>query len=152
MSSLLSVAMLCKGTASPVPPTAAISVVPCKLGICVHKCEKSGISAGAEIPDLACWWLLPPTPFFADWHLRLRTVPALFEISRYRGLLKIPKIIKPANSKNLKTVLLGRLRFLQNNKARRAAASVKRCPRGMGRNLHQARLCIQTHCLLQPKI
>ena len=38
-----------------------------KLGICIYRCGKSGISAPAEIPDLACWWLPPPNPFFADY-------------------------------------------------------------------------------------
>lgn len=39
----------------------------CKLGICIYRCGKSEISAGAEISDLACWWLPPPNPFFADY-------------------------------------------------------------------------------------
>lgn len=44
----------------------------------VLQMRKRGTSAPAEIPRFACWWLSPPNPYFADWHLRLRIVPAFF--------------------------------------------------------------------------
>ena len=76
----------------------------------------------------ACWWLLPPNPFSQNFILRLRTVPALFlpppaEIFRKRrGWLT--SIIANCS-------VSGNGIFSKIRQARRAAASVKRCSKGL---------------------
>ena len=77
----------------------------------------------------ACWWLLPPNPFSQNSILRLRTVPALFLPSpaeifcKRRGWLTSIIAYCPVNGNGI---------FSKIRQARRAAASVKRCSKGLG--------------------
>ena len=102
----------------------------------------------------ACWWLLPPNPFSQNSILRLRTVPALFLPSpaeifcKRRGWLTSIIAYCPVNGNGI---------FSKIRQARRAAASVKRCSKGLGcfpmrfpampETAGFVRLYIQTPCL-----
>lgn len=46
--------------------------------------RKTGISAGAEIPVLACWWLSSPNPFFKNF---------ILGYAPFRRFLRFPPIV-----------------------------------------------------------
>ena len=115
------------------------------------RASRASVYTNAETSRFACWWPRPQTPFHANFirgcapfrrfFLALtRSDFHFFCLRRPRRHSKIDLTDQLIPSLFFRKIAFGAGRIFY--KARRAAASVKRCPRGMGKLPHQAKRVI----------